>query len=324
MAWCRLLTIGVALLVPTAVWAQPASDAAAGRTSWGAPDLQGVWYFNTSVPLERAPTAAEAEAIMSSSPPHWRAPDVPPQETTGAYNAFWTDVATDGGQQTSQIIDPADGRIPAILPGVEIQVGSVWADLPGTRPVRYRSGGIGTDGPEDRGVAVRCIIGFNSGPPMVGLGYNNNMQLFQSEDYVVILNEMVHDARIVPLDGRAHLPGGVRQWMGDSRGRWDGDTLVVETTNFTNKTSSFSPYIARAIGDGAHLTLVERFSRVDAETLRYEYTVTDPATFSRPFTSAIEMVPSDGPIFEFACHEGNHGLANILAGARAAEKTEKE
>ncbi len=199
-------------------------------------------------------------------------------------------------------------------------MGSVWADLPGTRPVRYRSGGIGADGPEDRGVAVRCIVGFNTGPPMVPLGYNNNVQLFQNEDYVVILNEMVHDARIVPLDGRAHLPPGVRQWMGDSRGRWDGDTLVVETTNFTDKTSSFSPYIARAIGDGANLTLVERFSRPDARTLRYEFTVTDPATFTRPFTASIDMVPSDGPIYEFACHEGNHGLANILAGARAEER----
>lgn len=320
MVACRALTIGVVLLIPTIGWAQSPSGAEVGRTPWGAPDLQGVWYFNTRVPLERPPSPAEAEAIMNASPPHWRAPDIPPQDTTGAYNAFWTDVATDGGEQTSQIIDPPDGRIPAILPNVEIQIGSVWADHPGTRPVRYRSGGIGTDGPEDRGVAVRCIIGFNTGPPMVPLGYNNNVQLFQTEDHVVILNEMVHDARIVPLDGRPHLPTDVRQWMGDSRGWWDGDTLVVETTNFTDKTSSFSPYIARAIGDGAHLHLVERFSRVDAETLRYEYTVTDPTTFSRPFTASIDMVVSDGPIFEFACHEGNYGLANILAGARAEER----
>lgn len=320
MACFRMFAIALVLLVPAAVAAQPASAEGAGRTAWGAPDLQGVWYFNTNVPLERPPTPSEAEAIMSSSPPHWRAPDIPPQETTGAYNAFWVDVATDSGQRTSQIIDPAGGRIPAILPDAEIQVGSVWADLPGTRPVRYRSGGIGTDGPEDRGVAVRCIIGFNSGPPMVPIGYNNNMQLFQTEDYVVILNEMVHDARMIPLDGRAHLPDGMRQWMGDSRGHWEGDTLVVETTNFTDKTSSFSPYIARAIGNGAGLTLVERFSRPDAGILHYEYTVTDPATFSRPFTAAIDMVPSDGPIFEFACHEGNYGLANILAGARAEER----
>ena len=320
MTFCRVFAVCLFLLVPSAIWVQSSPAEGAGRTAWGAPNLQGVWYFNTNVPLERPPTPSEAEAIMSSSPPHWRAPGIPPQDTTGAYNVFWVDVATDSGQRTSQIIDPEDGRIPAILPDVEIQVGSVWADFPGTRPVRYRSGGIGTDGPEDRGLAVRCIIGFNSGPPMVPIGYNNNMQLFQTEDYVVVLNEMVHDARIVPLDGRAHLPDGVRQWMGDSRGHWEGDTLVVETTNFTDKTSSFSPYIARAIGNGANLTLVERFSRPDAGTLRYEYTVTDPAAFSRPFTAAIDMVPADGPIFEFACHEGNYGLANILAGARAEER----
>ena len=320
----RALAIGLVLLVPTALGAQSSSETGNGRTAWGAPDLQGVWYFNTSVPLERRPTPAEAEAIMSSNPPHWRAPDIPPQETTGAYNGFWVDVATDGGERTSQIIDPTDGRIPEIRPGVEIQVGSVWADYPGTRPVRYRSGGIGADGPEDRGVAVRCIVGFNSGPPMVPVGYNNNMQLFQTEDHVVILNEMVHDARIVPLDGRAHLPDGMRQWMGDSRGRWEGDTLVVETTNFTDKTSSFSPYIARAIGNGENLTLVERFSRGDGGTLRYEYTVTDPTTFSQPFTAAIDMVVADGPIYEFACHEGNYGLANILAGARAEERKTAE
>ena len=320
MTACRLLAIGCVLLVPAAVWAQSSSGERAARTAWGAPDLQGVWYFHTNIPLESPPTASEAEAIMSSSPRHWRAPDAPPEETTGAYNAFWVDVAADSGQRTSQIIDPPDGRIPEILPGVEIQVGSVWADFQGSRPVRYRSGGIGTDGPEDRGVAVRCIVGFNSGPPMVAIGYNNNMQLFQTEDYVVILNEMVHDARIVPLDGRDHLPHGMRQWMGDSRGHWDGDTLVVETTNFTDKTSSFSPYIAVAIGNGAGLTLVERFSRTDEGNLRYEFTVTDPTTFSRPFTAATDMVPSAGPIFEFACHEGNYGLANILAGARAEER----
>ena len=126
MACCRMLAIGVVLLVPTAVWAQ-SSETAVGRTAWGAPDLQGVWYFNTSVPLERPPTPSEAEAITNSSPPHWRAPDIPPQKTTGAYNRFWGDVATHGGQVTSQIIDPADGRIPEILPNAEIQVGSAWA-----------------------------------------------------------------------------------------------------------------------------------------------------------------------------------------------------
>ena len=189
--------------------------------------------------------------------------------------------------------------------------------------MRYRSGGIGADGPEDRGLAVRCIIGFNSGPPIVPIGYNNNLQLFQTEEYVVILNEMVHDARIVPLDGRPHLDDRLRQWMGDSRGRWDGDTLVVETTNFTAKTASFGPTLSRAIGTGETLTLEERFTRLGRQTLQYEYTVTDPKTFTRPFTAAIPMRLLDGQIYEYACHEGNHGLMNILAGARAEERASR-
>ena len=317
MAACRLLAIGLVLLIPSAAWGQP-SSAEGDRTAWGAPDLQGVWYFHTNVPLESPPTASEAEAIMSSSPRHWRAPDAPPEETTGAYNAFWVDIAADSGQRTSQIIDPPDGRIPEILPGVEIQVGSVWADFAGSRPVRYRSGGIGTDGPEDRGVAVRCIVGFNSGPPMVAIGYNNNMQLFQTEDYVVILNEMVHDARIVPLDGRARMEcasGSRRTAAGapvDGRlaganltlGRFSRDTLVVETTNMVHfdKTSSFSPYIAVAIGNGANLTLVERFSRTDEArepALRVHGHRSDGDLLAAVHVilhdlHATDMVPSDG------------------------------
>lgn len=320
MACSRILAMGALLLVPTFVWAQSAGGDGVGHTSWGAPDLQGVWYFNTKVPLERPRDAEEIEAAARRGGADWRAPDIPPEGDVGAYNSFWVDVAADGAQRTSQITDPPDGRIPEMRPGVEVQVGSLYADHAGTRPVRYRSGGIGTDGPEDRGLAVRCIVGFNSGPPMVPIGYNNNIQLFQTVDYVVILNEMVHDARVVPLDDRPHVADTLRQWMGDSRGRWDGETLVVETTNFTDKTSSFSPTLSRAIGTGATLTLVERFTRVDVDTLRYEYTIKDPQTFSRPFTAEIEMEKSEGHIYEYACHEGNHGLLNILAGARAEDR----
>jgi len=130
---------------------------------------------------------------------------------------------------------------------------------------------------------------------------------------------MVHDARVVPLDGRSHLPVGIRQWMGDSRGHWDGDVLVIETTNFTDKTASFNPSISRAIGTGETLTLVERFSRANEETLEYEYTIMDPTTFSDSFTTSIPMSLSERQIFEYACHEGNHGLENVLRGARAEE-----
>ena len=152
---------------------------------------------------------------------------------------------------------------------------------------------------------------------MVPIGYNNNMQLFQTSDYVVILTEMVHNARIVPLAWRSALPQDLRQWMGDARGRWEGDTLVIDTTNFTDRTSSFSPTISTALGTGTTLNLTERFRRVDAETLLYEYTVTDPVTFRQPFTGAISMRRSEGQIYEFACHEGNRAMANILSGARA-------
>ena len=191
--------------------------------------------------------------------------------------------------------------------------------------MRYRSGGIGADGPEDRGIAERCIVGFGSGPPIIPPGgYNQNIQLFQTPDYVVILNEMVHDVRIVPLDGRPHLPEGLDQWMGDSRGHWDGDTLVIETTNVTNKRASVDIGATVAVGTGDSLHLIERFSRVNEDTLRYEFTVDDPTTFTRPFTAVIPMNRNPQPIFEYACHEGNYGLRNLLAGARAQEKAAEE
>lgn len=314
-----LLTVLLVFVCALSSYAQSAGETGGGRTSWGAPDLQGVWYFNTNVPLERPRDEAERKAAATQAGPDWRAPDVPPDGDVGAYNAFWVDIASDGKQRPSQITDPSDGRIPELIAGVEVQFGSLYADHPQERPIRYRSGGAGTAGPEDRGIAERCIIGFNTGPPMVPIGYNNNMQLFQGENYVAILNEMVHDVRIIPMDGRPHLPDGIRQWMGDARGHWEGDTLVVETQNFTGKTSSFSPHITRAIGSGENMSLVERFTRTDKETLHYEYTVTDPSTFTRPFTAAIPMAATDGHIYEYACHEGNLGLENILRGAREEE-----
>ena len=179
--------------------------------------------------------------------------------------------------------------------------------------------GCPADGPEDLGLAERCLLGFNSGPAMLPSVYNNIMQLFQTPDYVVILNEMVHDARFIPLDGRAHLPEGLRQWMGDSRWHWEGDTLVVDSTNFTNKTSSLCPTITSGVGTGETLHLTERFSRVDEDTLLYEYTVDDPVTFARSFTAEIPMKKSGWPLFEYACHEGNYAMRNTLAGARAEE-----
>ena len=155
-------------------------------------------------------------------------------------------------------------------------------------------------------------MGFNAGPPMTPGAYNNNVQLFQTPGYVTILTEMVHDARIVPLDGRPHLPQHFRQWKGDSRGRWDGNTLVVETANFYRETSMR--------GSTASVHLVERFTRVDPDTLVYEFTVTDPTTWTRPWTASVPMTRSKNPIYEYACHEGNYGMTNLLSGARALEK----
>ena len=305
----------------------------------GKPDLQGVWDFRTLTPLQRPEsrgdqavlTAEEVAELDSQSaareaaafaPSEVRDEPLPVGGNVGAYNSYWVDQGASvvDGHRTSLIVDPPDGRLPALQPGIEMATLSLGEDLPGTRPVRVRAAGIGADSWEDRGLAERCLLGFNSGPPIVPAGYNQNIQIFQTADHVVILHEMVHDARIVPLDGRGHLPAGVRQWMGDSRGYWDGDTLVVESRNFSAKTASFNPSVAQAAGSGETLQLTERFSRTGDDTLLYEYTVNDPATFTRPFTAALSMKRGVG-MFEYACHEGNYGLPNMLAGARVAERS---
>ena len=340
-----LAAISVAALTPMFAAAQSTDRAPPPRTSWGQPDLQGVWDFRTITPLERPAefsgqkslTDEEASGLEReaadriarlAAPSEVRTEPLPAGgggQAVGAYNNFWFDAGTTviEDRRTSLIEDPPDGRLPALRPTALEQVGSATEDLPGHRPVRYRTGGIGSDGPEDRGLAVRCLLGFNSGPPMMPSYYNNHMQLFQTPNQVVILNEMVHDARIVPLDGRPHLPRDVRQWMGDARGHWDGDTLVVETTNFTDKTPSFNPTITESVGSGETLTLTERFRRVDADTLHYEFTIDDPASFTRAFTVVVPMRRSTVPVFEYACHEGNYGLLNILRGARVEENAQK-
>ena len=171
-------------------------------------------------------------------------------------------------------------------------------------------------------VTDRCIMGFNSGPPFLPSAYNNTVQLLQTPDYVVILNEMIHDARIVPLDGRPHLDDGVRQWMGDARGRWEGDTLVVETTNFDSSrelTGGVNLWrYTNAHGDEPTAHLVERFTRVDDQTVTYEFTLNDP-TWTEPWSATFPLVGIEGELFEYACHEGNYSMANILSGARAQE-----
>ncbi len=303
----------------------------------GRPDLQGVWDFRTLTPLQRPEdqesavlSDEEAAAIEARSAARSAELNAPTERTgellpaggaVGGYNHYWVDQGAGvvDDQRTSLIVDPPDGRLPALQPGFELVELSLGEDRPGTRPVRVRAAGIGADGFEDRGLAERCLLGFNSGPPIVPAGYNQNLQIFQTPDHVVILHEMVHDARIVPLDGRGRLPAAISQWMGDSRGHWDGDTLVVESTNFSDKVASFNPSVATSVGDGSTLRLTERFRRAADDTLLYEFTVDDPTTFTRPFTAVLPMKRGEG-MFEYACHEGNYGLFNILSGARAAER----
>ena len=217
------------------------------RTADGRPDLSGVWDFQTLTPLQR-PQEQEArlteeEAVAreqgadesyarANAPSEIRTEPLPAGQDVGGYNRYWLDqgarVVDD--RRTSLIVDPSTGRVPELKPGALRQVGSLQKDIPGEHPVRYRTGGIGADGPEDRGIAERCIVGFNSGPPILPLpgSYNQNFQLFQTRAHVAILTEMVHEARIIPLDGRPPLPRSVRQWLGDGRGHWDGDTLVID------------------------------------------------------------------------------------------------
>ena len=313
------------------------------RLADGKPDLQGVWDFRTLTPLQRPEERAEQalltpeeaaeieaaavqRAIEADRPSEIRTEPLPVGGNVGGYNNFWFDrgAGVVDDHRTSLIVDPPNGRVPAPQPAAKQQETTNDDTAPPDRPVRFRVGGIGTHGPEDRGLAERCLLGFNTGPPIVPGGYNQNMQLFQTPDHVVILNEMVHDARIVPLDGRDSLPGNMRQWMGSSRGHWEGDVLVVETTNFTDQTASFAPSVRSAVGSGTTLHLTERFQRVDEDTLLYEFTVDDPTSFTRPFTAAIPMKAGAAPLFEYACHEGNYGMLNLLSGARAQEREASE
>ena len=312
----------IGLLVAAALGAADAAAQPAGRTAWGDPDIQGVFTFATITPLERPDdvegrtvlTAEEAASFEAETAA--RRVDRPPRPgDTGTYNRFWVDYGTRvvGDRATSLIFDPPDGKLPASSAAAEEQAAA-----------RRAAGPQPPAGHEDLSVTDRCIMGFNSGPPFVPSAYNNTVQLFQTPDYVVILNEMIHDARIVPLDGRPHVDARLRQWMGDARGRWEGDTLVVETTNFSSSrdmTRGVSLWrYTNPGGAVATSRVVERFSRLDAETLRYEFTVDDPGTWTRPWSATFPLVGIDGEVFEYACHEGNYSAANILAGARADEQ----
>jgi hypothetical protein len=321
------VSFGQAQSSPPRPWKVP-------RTPDGRPDLQGNWTNGTITPIERPAGQPRAlapeqvarlekirtdtiERLSRPSDPNRVAPPKGGDGSVGAaggvggYNYFWIDagdrIAVVGGEyRSSLIVDPPDGRIPPLTADARARFGEMVQ--------RNRQFGQ-YDNPENRPLAERCIMSFgsNAGPPMLpNYFYNNNYTIVQTPDQVMILTEMVHDARIIPLRGGDRLPAHVRPWMGDSQGRWEGDTLVVETTNV------HPLQILRGPTD--YLKVIERFHLVDAQTILYRFTVDDPRTYTQPWSGEVPFVALDEQIYEYACHEGNYALSNVLSGARAQER----
>ena len=317
----RLMLVAVVgmLALPVLAVAQSAP-----QTAWGTPDLQGVWDFRTITPLERPEELGEQAFLSAEEAANLEREAVDRNErllnqearrtdtggNVGAYNNFWMDRGTNivGDRRTSLIVDPPNGRIPPVTDAGEVR--------------RTRVGSFNVEVPEsytDLSNADRCIMGFNAGPPITPGGYNQNMQLFQTPDHVALVTEMVHTTRVVPVDGGPVLDDSVRQWSGDSRGHWEGDTLVVQTVNFQNH-DAYSTWR----GSSTDMKLVERFTRLDADTLLYEFTVSDPSTWTSPWTAQHRMQRNDQPMFEYACHEGNYSMEAMLGGARAVERSAED
>lgn len=305
----------------TAAKATPAATTwTVPRTPDGQPDLQGIWANSTLTPLERPRelgdkqffTEKEAAEYEKKLLEHNNADRRDTQNAEAdialAYNDVWYDRGTTivPTRRTSLIVDPPDGRIPSLTPEAQKREAARAEASRGRGPA---------DSWEDRNLAERCLT---RGAPKLPGGYNNNFMILQGPGYVAILQEMIHEVRVIPLDGRPHVPQNIRQWLGDSRGHWEGNTLVVDTTNFRDEIRSNLYYCCGAAG--ANLHLVERFTRVDNDTIDYQYTVDDPTTFTKPWTVALPLWRTPGPIYEYACHEANYGMTGILAGARAEEK----
>ncbi|MCY3842004.1 MAG: hypothetical protein OXH69_00530 [Acidobacteria bacterium] len=295
-----LLAFASLLVVPAAAAQETASTP---RTPWGHPDLQGAWTNTTTTPLER-PDDLEGREFLTQEEWAERNPGSGISAyDAGAYNDYWLEKG-ELSMRTSLVVDPPDGKLPALIPAEEERVNA--------RRAAAAAGG-GPASVHFFNAYDRCITRGLPGAMMPGF-YNHNYHIVQTPDHVAILVEMVHEARIVPLDGTP--VSGVRQWLGDSRGRWEGDTLVVETTNFAGKVTARG---LTAFGGTEGLTVVERFTRVDDNTIDYQVTVTDPAIWSAPWTASIPMTAMEGTLFEYACHEGNYAMGNMLAGARAEE-----
>jgi hypothetical protein len=324
--------VGLALLTPAMVAGQsPASGSAKAytppKTADGQPDLQGVWDYRSATPLQRPAEFADKATLTDEEIAQYEKTRLENQnkdrrdagaaaDLARAYNDFWWDYGKKiTGRQTSLIVDPPDGKIPPLTPD-----GQKRADARRvfqTTNAREEGGvGRGFDSYTDRPLGERCILWGVAGPPMTSGAYNNNVQLFQSKDWVVIFNEMIHEHRMVPLDNRPHVASDVRLWQGDSRGRWEGNTLVVETTNFNDK-RNFQ-------GSSENMRLIERFTRVAPDTLIYEYTVDDPATFTKPWTARLPMAKNPDNIYEYACHEGNYAMPHGMEGQRNIEKLAAE
>src|SRR5438874_3068662 len=303
----------VAMGLAAAASAPPAWTPA--RTPDGRPDLQGIWTNATITPLERPRELGAKEYYTEEEAAEYRKKALVPLPTaerggTEAHYEF-TQFGLDRSQapiafsmRTSMIVGP-EGRVPPLTQEAQQRNAERAA----------RNKGHEFDGPENRTIQERCIVWGNEGPPMLPPGYNSFLQIVQTPASVAIMQEMIHDVRIIPLDGRPHAPANVRRWLGDSRGRWEGDTLVVDTTNFTDQTNFR--------GSREKLHVVERFTRVDDGTIRYQFTVDDPTTWAKAWSGELPLVKDKGPIYEYACHEGNYGLANNLRGARAKEKADE-
>jgi len=286
------------------------------RTPDGHPDLQGFWTNASITPLERPRDLGAKEFFTEEEAAEIRKKALVPASVaerggTEAHYEF-TQFGLDRTQaqvafsmRTSMIVGP-EGRVPPLTPEAQKRNAERAASNRGHE----------FDGPENRGIQERCLVWGTEGPPMLPPGYNSYLQIVQAPGYVAVLQEMIHDVRIIPLDGRPHRPQTVRGWLGDSRGRWEGDTLVVDTTNFTDKTNFR--------GSRENLHVVERFTRVDDKTIRYEFTVDDPTTWTRPWSAELPLAKDKGPIYEYACHEANYGMANNLKGARATEKAAED
>ena len=332
------MMITIIALTPAATLGQPVEPTA--RTPWGAPNLQGVWTSATYTPLQRPEVLADQEflteeetatltalvtadgvdplrargLLAAKSDGQRREVTRQTQENIHYDNAIWLTEEQPklfSSQRTSLIVNPPDGRIPPLTPKASRRETS---RKQASRYLVYNVDPSSFAGYETRTLQERCLVWRHEGPPMVPPSYNDMLQIFQTSDYVAILQEMSNnDVRIIPLDDRPHLPSSIRQWPGDSRGHWEGSTLVVDTVNYNGKT--------HYEGSSETLRVVERFTRVDAETIRYEFTVEDPNSWTESWSAEFPLMRRDGPLYEYACHEGNHDIRHILEVARNVEKT---